>query len=403
MRTLDQIYAYADGKMKLPTLYTYDSKGKARMWEVETDGDTITVTHGLVDGKKQSKTTKAKPKNVGRANATTAEEQAQLEAKAKWLKQIEREDYAEDIEASGKQLRPMLAHDFHKVPHRVRWDNVCSQPKLDGLRLTAGYRWVDRDCQFEMMTRKGEVHNVDHLIDSAADLHLKANWYFQQMGYGENRCQAVDGEVYLHGLTLQDISSRAKRYQEGLTEELEYHVFDLFAPGIPFEVRYDVLCKAFGDMFLSTTQGDLVLVPVDHISNQEDLVEVHARYVKAGYEGAILRHRDGQYKIGRSADLFKYKDWKDEECLILEVWEDQNGNAMFRCRRKPTLEFGANVELDVTPKRTHDERKQMLQEPEKWVGKWITVRYQEVTPYGSLLYPRGMALRECDDLGEPIV
>ena len=98
----------------------------------------------MVDGKKQSKTTKTKSKNIGKSNETSPEEQAILEAKAKWVKQIEREDYNEVPENSGKQLRPMLALDYRKVPHRVNWENACSQPKLDGLRLTAGTRWIAR-------------------------------------------------------------------------------------------------------------------------------------------------------------------------------------------------------------------------------------------------------------------
>ena len=75
---------------------------------------------------------------------------------------------------------------------------------------------------------------------------------------------------------------------------------------------------------------------------------------------------------------------------------------MWTVRRKPTLDFGANVVVDVTPKRTHAERKQMLLEPEKWIGQWVTVRYQTVTPDGSLQFPTGRGLRKCDELGEPL-
>ena len=48
--------------------------------EVAVDGNEIHVTHGLVSGKKTTKVTKSKPMNVGRSNATTAEEQALKEA-----------------------------------------------------------------------------------------------------------------------------------------------------------------------------------------------------------------------------------------------------------------------------------------------------------------------------------
>ena len=395
--------------MELPILYQRDSKGKVRTWRVSTEGHTIIVEHGILGGKIQRKLTPAKPKNVGKANATTAEEQAILEAKSKWTAQVERDDYAEDVEQAGLQTRPMLANDYHKVGHRVQWDlGTVDQPKLDGLRLAAGYRWNDRRHEFEMLTRKGETHNVSHLVKPAAELLTVANELAKNLGCGvEDPFVAVDGEVYLHGKTLQWITSRSKKYYKGETEQLEYHVFDLVTrEPIQFWARYEVLKLAFHKLQAMGVQANLVLVPCMDVFNEDELLLHHGGYVEAGYEGAILRHKAGHYKMGtggtRSADLFKYKVFEEEECLITGIWEDDNGNAMWTCRRKPTLDFGANVVVDVTPKRSHPERKQMLLEPEKWVGQWVTVRYQAVTEKGSLQFPTGRDLRECDELGEPI-
>ena len=51
------------------------------------DGASFYAIKGLVDGKKTTdKPTKTIAKNVGRSNATTAEEQAELEAQAKFQK-----------------------------------------------------------------------------------------------------------------------------------------------------------------------------------------------------------------------------------------------------------------------------------------------------------------------------
>lgn len=391
--------------MNLPTLFQRDSKGKVRQWRVWTDGDAIVVEHGVQNGKLQEKRTVAKPKNKGKVNETTGESQALLEAQSKWTAQVDRDDYHEDVNLAGCQTRPMLAHDYHKVGHRVDWNRVIAQPKLDGLRLVAGHRYRKDDHRyqeengiglFEMMTRKGEVHNVDHLIDSAHSLFRRANELLIEEGYPE--CLGVDGEVYLHGRPLPWINSRAKKYYKGETETLEYHLFDLVAPGVPFEVRYSILEQAFGDMFLSETNGDLVLVPCDLLPDAAWLGRQHGTYIEAGYEGLMIRHTDGAYAVGdRSADLFKYKLFFDEECRISNVWEDKNGNAMLTVVRRN------GVVVKVTPKRTHDERKAMLEQPGELFGKWITVKYQGETPDGSLQFPVGLTIRECDDNGEPIV
>ena len=128
--------------MSLPTLYQRDSKGKERQWSVHTEGAEVVVQYGLVGGKIAEKRTTSKAKNVGKANETTPEQQALLEAKSKWTKQIEREDYHEDIDKAGLQLRPMSARDYTKVGHQVDWDKGrwLLQPKLDGLRLVYGWR-----------------------------------------------------------------------------------------------------------------------------------------------------------------------------------------------------------------------------------------------------------------------
>ncbi len=378
--------------MSLPTLFQRDSKGKVRQWRVWTEGNTIVVEHGIQDGKLQQKRTVAKPKNVGKVNETTAEQQAIVEAQAKHRQQIEREDYNEDVDKAGLQTRPMLAHDYHKVPHRVDWNRVCAQPKLDGLRLVAGYRHSDVP-KFEMLTRKGETHNVAHIVPEAEMLFQIVN------NHVNGACLALDGEVYLHGRPLPWINSRAKKYYEGETESLEYHLFDLVIPGMGFKARHDVLIGALRDYRARNfhAKSKLVFVGVDEMSSKDEMRELHGRYVEEGYEGLMIRHTNGAYAVGdRSADLFKYKHFLDEECQIIEIWEDLNGNAMLTVQRKN------GVTVDVTPKRTHEERKAML-ERHDLKGRWITVKYQAETPDGSLQFPVGLGLREVNDDGEPIV
>ena len=407
MRTLDQIYMYqgSGNDVTLPVLYQRDSKGKVRQWSVRTEGSTIIVEHGIVDGKMQQQRTTAKPKNVGKVNETTAEEQAVIEAKALHVKQIERKDYNEDVEKAGLQTRAMLALDYRKVPHRVRWDFALVQPKLNGHRLTCGFRYSNsydipggKQPVFELLTRKGETRDsLQHIKGPAEDLLTICAHFCAERGLPTP--YAIDGETYKPGWTLNFIESRSKKYYPGETEQLQFHVFDILIKGVPFACRYEILKEALETLHNMGTGKELVLVECYEVSNEEEMLRLHGEFLVQLYEGIIIRHRDGKYLHGpsRSPDLFKYKEFFDEETRIIDVWEDQNGNAMFTCVRRN------GVEVKVTPKRTHEERKEMLLHPEEWIGKWITTQYQSETTDGSLEFPVGLDIREVDEEGEPIV
>ncbi len=387
---------------QFPTLFIRDSKGKERQWTVWTEDANVIVEHGLVTGKKTQKKIVAKAKNIGKANETTPAEQALLEAQAKWTFQVQREDYHQNINMAGLQLRPMLALDYLKVPHRVRWDSAVAQPKLDGLRLTAGNRYTDgRESPFEMMTRKGETYSVPHMTDPCIELLGIVN------SLCDGKCIALDGEAYIHGMPLQQITSRARKYQKGLTEELQYWLFDLIIPGMTFEDRYDLIHQSLSQI----GSNDLFnVVPVDKLDS-DNINTLQGAYMELGYEGLMIRHADSEYGIAsRSPDLFKYKQFFDDEFCIIDVWEDNNNNAMFTVEIRDGQKLKCNdhvsterLTFDCTPKRTHDERKAMLANADDFIGKWITVKYQALTDDGKPQFPVGLAIRECDENGNPLV
>lgn len=378
-------------KITLPTLFAKDSKGKIRVWKVHTEGNEVVVTHGALGGKMQSKRTVCKPKNVGKKNETTGEEQALSEARSKWNKQKDREDYHEDVEKSGKQLRPMLALDYHKAGHRVDWaDGWVSQPKLDGVRLVSGPRFHG-EGEFEMLTRKGETYHTKHLKGLLEDFlnHIKENF--------SSDVWALDGELYKPGLPLQTITSYARKYQEGKTELLEYHLFDLvFKRKISFEERHKILTDALDDF--SDSDSPLKLVPYYRCKNYQEFEGHHELNLRDGYEGTMLRLLSANYDVAhRSANLMKFKNHETEEYKVIGFKEDKNGCIVFKCQ------FGDEDSFECTPKRTHEERKQMLEDGNDFIDKWLTVKYYDKTIDGKPKFPVGLAFRECDEDGNPLV
>lgn len=78
-------------------IYKKDSKGKIRITHVQADNGVVIQESGLLGGALVKHTSTSKPKNIGKTNSTTPEEQAIFEAKAKIEKKL-KEGYFESIE-----------------------------------------------------------------------------------------------------------------------------------------------------------------------------------------------------------------------------------------------------------------------------------------------------------------
>lgn len=126
--------------MKFPKLYKLTSSNKVQIWTIYTVKNKIIIVQGQQDGKKQRyEEIIKKGKNIGRANETTAIQQAEAEAKAKW-EHKHNKDYHINIKDCKKKVKiankggylPMLAQDFKKHSDRHLKYPCYVQPKLDG-------------------------------------------------------------------------------------------------------------------------------------------------------------------------------------------------------------------------------------------------------------------------------
>jgi DNA ligase-1 len=118
----------------METLYKKDSKENLRFLDISTDGSTIVQVSGLVDGNHVTNVSQCEGKNIGRANETTPEEQAEIEAQAKYTKKLKEGYFKSKEEATNNVvILPMLAKVFSKEEKKVVYP-CFAQPKLDGMR-----------------------------------------------------------------------------------------------------------------------------------------------------------------------------------------------------------------------------------------------------------------------------
>lgn len=360
------------------TLYGKDSKGGFKVWSVKAEGSQVLVSHGKLDGKIQTKVTQCVGKNIGRANETTPEEQAIIEAAAKYKKQIDKlyRPTIEELEGIGGLL-PMLAHDYTKVGHRMPYPCLVS-PKLDGVRAIAQHK----GSTAVMTSRGGKGYEVPY------HLHVELMMLFEETGLS-----LFDGEIYKHGMALQDIVSAVKKTNED-TESLEYWIFDVPSDK-PWKDREGDISDVFQAIEkLKLTHIKIVLNAI--AEKEEEAREAMNFYLERGFEGLMLRDPSAPYVFNhRSAGLMKWKDFYDLEAKVIEVTRDKLDEGVLQCQ----MPNGNLFECKMRGKHVYREYGSM----KTLIGSWITVRYQQFTNDGIPQFPVGVGVRECDENGWPQV
>lgn len=382
-----------------PTLFQKTATGAIQQWSITAHSFTehedayeigmIRTVFGQVGGKFQETTDLIhEGKNLGKKNETTAVEQAEKEAEAKWLKQ-KKKGYVESIEAAEAGgvdavitggIEPMLAQSYSKHAEKIKFP-AYAQPKLDGIRCIAIVE--NGKCTLWSRTRK-PITGVPHI---ARELE-------QRFGASPGRL-VLDGELYNHALKkdFEKIVSMVRQEEPAPGHEIvQYHVYDIVIENAMFGYRILQLCD-LGLPSSENAEARVVQVTTPLVQNEDDLMLCFDAYTKAGYEGCMARNSHGKYEIGkRSYHLQKIKDFVDAEFEILGVEEGrgklQGHVAAFVCNLGDGRTFKAKPmgELGLL--------KSYFEDHSLWQGKALTVKYQNLTKDGIPRFPIGKTVRD---------
>jgi len=378
------------------TLYKKGS-GALRQWRIWVEGATIWTEHGQVGGKLQAGSDTIKEgKNLGKASATTPETQAEAEAEAEWTKKMERHGYVKEMERAiagetnaGGGMPPMLAQTYQDVkPKKLKWP-YHGQRKLNGVRCLVEIN----DGVVKLWSRKRmELLGVPHIQAAYEKAFAGVQGHF-----------ITDGELYVHGWSLQKISGfcRKKEPKEGYLE-LKHYVYDLpvFSLMGGVERVWHLREAGIRSLFLGPLAGvpETVMVETIDVKNHEEAVVLIKQFLSEGYEGLILRDPNMPYEPdSRSSGLLKYKLWQDAEFPIVSVKEGRGkfeGLAVFTCRTVEGRDPKAPVFFDVCAPGSFEEREAHLKNASNLIGKMVTVKFFEYTDDGSLEFPVGLAVRD---------
>jgi DNA ligase-1 len=368
------------------TLYHKGSSGAIYSWRVWTEGSDICTEYGQIDGKKQLARKTAEAKNTGKANATTPEQQAVSEAKSMWTHRVERKYRKTLNEAQNDEVfLPMLAGEFEKRRSQKKEGHTypCDvQPKLDGVRCLA--YWDGEELK--LLSRGGKDYNIPHVVEALKPI-LPTNL-------------VLDGELYVHGQSLQTVTSWVKRLQPN-TQKVSYNCYDcvlLDNMNALWPERYNTLHHFLTEN--AEVLGETIkLVDTYEAKNEDEVLRIYGKVVEEGYEGAIVRMHDGsRYRFAyRSNRLLKVKSFVDGEFKAVSY---TTGVGRFKDCAIWTCHMPNNPKLtfDVVIKGSMEERRAMLAEADSYVGQMLKVKYFKLTDEGKPQFPVGIAFRLPEDM-----
>ena len=217
-------------------------------------------------------------------------------------------------------IKPQLAKQADKVTNPKIFDKEwLISRKLDGVKALFYYK----DGEIHTASRGGEDYDP-------ATTHLRE--YQPLINFFEaNPTVVLDGELFVRGKTLQQISGAARMEKNAVDcDWLQYWVYDCYDtanPNIIAVDRWKFLVSNFAQNsnipIYSVVTDDNIKDPIkllfhEYVSGWNNMKALHDKWVAEGFEGAVITDPSKPYKPGsRCNNLIKIKQYKSEDFTVV--------------------------------------------------------------------------------------
>lgn len=396
---------------RYPVMYKKDAKGVKREWFGAIYEGGVITSHGTVDGVK----TISEPYQIElNASGRSFIEQAALELRSRYELKNRKEGYRFPGELTTVNAKPMLAEDWWKRRKSTKlYFPVAIQPKLDGIRCLVKQD-LDRD-ELIYRSRTNKTYDFDYLFGE--EIRAMLPYFPFQVEF--------DGELYIHGMLLQNIASlvsmktreeelkslrgakleHAKKTLDMRDKFLKYNIFTIITPKeMAYEDRNHILNRAYhqGQLSLGRPFEKVVLVEESIAYSMKDIEDLALEYTQEkGYEGIMIyklgsslpadKKSESYYRSARTWNLIKYKPFFDEEMKILSV-KGGKGKAADLAGCQVIDSEGITHEVNIAE---NDEvRRKIFDNPSLVIGKDATVKHYGRTDAGKLRHASIIAIRD---------
>jgi len=397
---------YATGEF--PTLYKINKIGKINSWNIKFE---IRNSTKIIISFKQN-APHGKEQIVYQTHNTTKEKDVYKLVHTIW-KRKKREGYKDVEIPKGESFEKVVRSkipvdltdsDGRKIPMKAQpfKENKFTypailQPKINGLRgivIRSEEEGLFKKTKTEIYSNRNKKYPVNSIInqidskfnDIGKTVSLECGTYIDVNDI------SFDGELYKHGVPLQEI-----RHRVHSGKDIDFYIFDIACSDMIQRTRLSVLSYIFNNTYtflnkhidgkiniedtLNHIKGNLYLVKSFLVDSDEQAREISDIFIELGYEGGILRSFDGLYSYGRrSHDLMKFKKYYVTNVKIVDVIKADQDNykdkplAIFVC------ENDLNKELfKINPKGIKINRVKILENKERYIGQFIPIKFYERT------------------------
>lgn len=228
-------------------------------------------------------------------------------------------------------------------------------------------------------------------------MKLIPNEFIQKI-FSELNLHGFDGELMVHG-DFNKVQS-AVMSTEG-EPDFYYVVYDMWNLDSPYKARFHSLI----DDVITINSKHVAAIDSEVVNSPTDAERELEHFIKVGYEGAILRSINSPYKQGRSTFkegyLLKLKKFLDDEAVVIgfeerlhntnEQERDERGYAKRSSKKEGMV--GANtlgslivkwndIEFGIGSGFNDAQRKDIWDNKDKYLGKLVTFKYQELSALG---------------------
>jgi DNA ligase-1 len=210
---------------------------------------------------------------------------------------------------------------------------------------------------------------------------------------------SLDGELYIPGVSIGELRSVLGRKELNnqkvinIEKNIKYYIFDFFKNNeeIPFEKRLLKLQEAFNNWNSKLVQ----LTDTKIVKSLEDIKKSRNKFIENGYEGIIVRNKNGIYLHGKkSIDVFRSKEFKTNLFMIIGANEGKGNNKGTVIWELQCL--NTKKTFTAKPIGTKEERTKLYNNRNKYIGLKIPIKYYDIDKNTGCVTRHPVALKISD-------